>query len=174
MHKAKDHLCLCFSSVNLDIIKPMTANLQILAENFLLSNLRYCCLFYFVFPILTENEKLLSFIPPIDIQMQVCIVTITKNNYKKQPNWITRLRRITKTQLYKTLSVTCRIAILVHESLSVIQLDILQLYISGTETFRPIMNSMIHVIPLHSLNWSIHTKDESKRGTAFAFIFGVN
>ena len=22
--------------------------------------------------------------------------------------------------------------------------------------------------------WSIHTKDESKRGTAFAFIFGVN
>ena len=36
------------------------------------------------------------------------------------------------------------------------------------------MNSMILVIPLHSLNWSIHTKDESKRGTAFAFIFGVN
>ena len=30
------------------------------------------------------------------------------------------------------------------------------------------------VIPLHSLYWSIHTKDESKRGTAFAFIFGVN
>ena len=29
-------------------------------------------------------------------------------------------------------------------------------------------------IPLHSLYWSIHTKDESKRGTAFAFIFGVN
>ena len=26
------------------------------------------------------------------------------------------------------------------------------------------------VIPLHSLYWSIHTKDESKRGTAFAFI----
>ena len=25
-----------------------------------------------------------------------------------------------------------------------------------------------------SLYWSIHTKDESKRGTAFAFIFGVN
>ena len=24
------------------------------------------------------------------------------------------------------------------------------------------------------LYWSIHTKDESKRGTAFAFIFGVN
>ena len=32
-----------------------------------------------------------------------------------------------------------------------------------------IMNSM-----LHSLYWSIHTKDESKRGTAFAFILGVN
>ena len=27
---------------------------------------------------------------------------------------------------------------------------------------------------LHSLHWSIHTKDESKRGTALAFIFGVN
>ena len=26
----------------------------------------------------------------------------------------------------------------------------------------------------HSLSWSIHTKDESKRETAFAFIFGVN
>ena len=30
------------------------------------------------------------------------------------------------------------------------------------------------VIPLYSVYWSIHTKDESKRGTAFAFIFGVN
>ena len=30
------------------------------------------------------------------------------------------------------------------------------------------------IIPLHSSYWSIHTKDESKRGTAFAFIFGVN
>ena len=38
----------------------------------------------------------------------------------------------------------------------------------------PKMNSMKLVIPLHSLYWSIHTKDESKRGTAFAFIFGVN
>ena len=37
-----------------------------------------------------------------------------------------------------------------------------------------IMNSMKLVILLHSLHWSIHTKDESKRGTAFAFIFGVN
>ena len=37
-----------------------------------------------------------------------------------------------------------------------------------------IMNSMKLVIPLHLLHWSIHTKDESKRGTAFAFIFGVN
>ena len=36
------------------------------------------------------------------------------------------------------------------------------------------MDSMKLVIPLHSLYWSIHTKDESKRGTAFAFIFGVN
>ena len=38
----------------------------------------------------------------------------------------------------------------------------------------PFLNSMKLVIPLHSLYWSIHTKDESKRGTAFAFIFGVN
>ena len=30
------------------------------------------------------------------------------------------------------------------------------------------------VLPLHWLYWSIHTKDESKRGSAFAFIFGVN
>ena len=37
-----------------------------------------------------------------------------------------------------------------------------------------VMNSMKLVIPLRSLYWSIHTKDESKRGTAFAFIFGVN
>ena len=36
------------------------------------------------------------------------------------------------------------------------------------------MNSMKLVILLYSLYWSIHTKDESKRGTAFAFIFGVN
>ena len=36
------------------------------------------------------------------------------------------------------------------------------------------VNSMKLVIPLHWLYWSIHTKDESKRGTAFAFIFGVN
>ena len=33
--------------------------------------------------------------------------------------------------------------------------------------------SMKLVIPLHSEYWSIHIKDESKRGTAFAFIFGV-
>ena len=39
---------------------------------------------------------------------------------------------------------------------------------------KSFMNSMKLVIPLHSLYWSIHTKDESKRGTAFAFIFGVN
>ena len=36
------------------------------------------------------------------------------------------------------------------------------------------IKSMKLVIPLHSLYWSIHTKDESKRKTAFAFIFGVN
>ena len=36
------------------------------------------------------------------------------------------------------------------------------------------MISMKLVIPLDSLYWSIHTKDESKRGTGFAFIFGVN
>ena len=36
------------------------------------------------------------------------------------------------------------------------------------------LNSMKLVIPLHELYWSIHTKDESKRGTAFAFIFCVN
>ena len=36
------------------------------------------------------------------------------------------------------------------------------------------VNSMKLVILLHSLYWSSHTKDESKRGTAFAFIFGVN
>ena len=29
------------------------------------------------------------------------------------------------------------------------------------------------IIPLHSLYWSIDTKDESKLGTAFTFIFGV-
>ena len=50
------------------------------------------------------------------------------------------------------------------------------------------MNSMKLVIPLHFISWKkdskrccdtttpglIHTKDESKRGSAFAFIFGVN
>ena len=40
--------------------------------------------------------------------------------------------------------------------------------------FTTNMNSMKLVISLHSLYWSIHTKDESKRGSAFAFIFGVN
>ena len=37
-----------------------------------------------------------------------------------------------------------------------------------------VINSMKLVIPLHSLYWSIHTKDEGKRASAFAFIFGVN
>ena len=36
------------------------------------------------------------------------------------------------------------------------------------------MHSMKLVIPLYWKYWSIYTKDESKRGTAFAFIFGVN
>ena len=37
------------------------------------------------------------------------------------------------------------------------------------------VNHEFHEIcQLHSLYWSIHTKDESKRGIAFAFIFGVN
>ena len=49
--------------------------------------------------------------------------------------------------------------------------DIFNMLISNE---RCIMNSMKLVIPLHTLYWSIHTKDESKRGTAFAFIFGVN
>ena len=38
-----------------------------------------------------------------------------------------------------------------------------------------ILPNMIRAVNrLHSLYWSIHTKDESKRETAFAFIFGVN
>ena len=37
-----------------------------------------------------------------------------------------------------------------------------------------IINSIKLVIPLHLLYWSIHTKNESKCRTAFAFIFGVN
>ena len=41
-------------------------------------------------------------------------------------------------------------------------------------TYIVLMNSMKLVIPLHSLYWSIHTKDESKLENAFAFIFGVN
>ena len=36
------------------------------------------------------------------------------------------------------------------------------------------LKSIKRVIPYHSLFWSIHTKNESKRGTAFAFIYGVN
>ena len=39
---------------------------------------------------------------------------------------------------------------------------------------RALTKSTKLVNQLHSLYWSIHTKDESKRGTAFAFIFGVN
>ena len=36
------------------------------------------------------------------------------------------------------------------------------------------MNSMKFVSRSRPWYWSIHTKDESKRRTAFAFIFGVN
>ena len=36
------------------------------------------------------------------------------------------------------------------------------------------MNSMKLAVPSHSLFWSIHSKDESKRGNVFAFIFDVN
>ena len=36
------------------------------------------------------------------------------------------------------------------------------------------MNSVKLVSLLHSLYWSIHTKNKSKCGSAFAFIFGVN
>ena len=38
-----------------------------------------------------------------------------------------------------------------------------------------ILPNMIRTVNrLHSLYWSIHTKDESKRDFVFAFIFGVN
>ena len=47
-------------------------------------------------------------------------------------------------------------------------------YVAEKPQVSMLMNSMKFVIPLHSLYWSIHTKDESKRGSAFAFIFGVN
>ena len=41
-------------------------------------------------------------------------------------------------------------------------------------TIQLCINFTKFVILLHSLHWSVHTKDASKRGTAFAFIFGVN
>ena len=46
--------------------------------------------------------------------------------------------------------------------------------VNSGQSFNFGMNSMKVVILVHSLYWSIHIKDESKRGTAFAFIFGVN
>ena len=49
-----------------------------------------------------------------------------------------------------------------------------QLLVISCLVAATIMDSMKLVILLHWLYWSIHTKDESKRGTAFAFIFGVN
>ena len=54
-----------------------------------------------------------------------------------------------------------------------VSINILDITISQIPS-HVLMNSMKLVIPLQSLYWSIHTKDESKRGTAFAFIFGVN
>ena len=59
---------------------------------------------------------------------------------------------------------------------------------AGLCLYKQCMNSMKLVIPLHFTSWkkdskrccdtttpeSIHTKDESKRGSAFAFMFGVN
>ena len=65
---------------------------------------------------------------------------------------------------------------------------ILYIYIIYFSSCMHIMNSMKPVIPLHFFTWkkdsklccdttmpeSIHTKDESKHGSAFAFIFGVN
>ena len=56
-----------------------------------------------------------------------------------------------------------------------VEMDDLQSPVKKVRLFNiPYMNSMKLVIPLHSLYWSIHTKDESKRGTAFAVIFGGN
>ena len=55
-----------------------------------------------------------------------------------------------------------------------INVAITAIYVALLFTEMYFMNSMKLVIPLHSLYWSIHTKDESKHGTAFAFIFGVN
>ena len=48
------------------------------------------------------------------------------------------------------------------------------LYVGSALLVELCMNSMKLVNPLLSLYWSIHTKDESKRDSAFAFIFGVN
>ena len=58
----------------------------------------------------------------------------------------------------------------------------------STDESIDVMSSMKLVIPLHFISWKkdskrcfhatapvlIHTKDESKRGSAFTFIFGVN
>ena len=65
------------------------------------------------------------------------------------------------------------------KTLKILPLSLFILYQRGNCLFgfyvnEFFMNSMKLVIHLHSLYWSIHTKDESKRGTAFAFIFGVN
>ena len=46
--------------------------------------------------------------------------------------------------------------------------------LGGGELYTYTMNSMELVIPLHSLYWSIHTKDESKCSSTSAFIFDVN
>ena len=66
-----------------------------------------------------------------------------------------------------TLVVVITMHILVVHSLEPIQ-------VGGSYLLLKLnLNSMELVIPLHSLYGSIHTKDESKLGTAFAFVFGV-
>ena len=59
-------------------------------------------------------------------------------------------------------------------TMCVVSIPLMKSPLQNTATNHVILNSMKLVIPLHSLYWSIHTKDESKRRTAFAFIFGVN
>ena len=46
-------------------------------------------------------------------------------------------------------------------------------WILGTCVDPQFINFMELVILLHSLYWSFHTKDETKRGTAFAFLLGL-
>ena len=59
----------------------------------------------------------------------------------------------------------------INNNWTVIQQLFIEHYCFATRSKAHIMNSMKLVIPLH---WLSYTKDESKHGTAFAFIFGVN